>query len=108
MLDIPGLPLPDVPLPEPLTLWVLHESGALSRITVTGGILPVLPDGARLLTQEAYEELQAQMRQAHDDRLAEMQAAEEQQRREQYEDLRAVGLREETARTLSGYDPGAG
>ncbi|MDH6489685.1 hypothetical protein [Streptomyces sp. SAI-127] len=104
MLDIPGLPLPDFePAPEPTIYHVLFPDGVLGRVTVTGSQKPVLAGGAKLVTQEVYDMLRAQMLEAHEARVAEMLAAEEDVQRQQYEDLRAVGIPETTARSLSGY-----
>lgn len=107
MLDIPGLP--DLrsggfePAPQPTIHHILFPDGRLSQITVTNGQEPVLVDGAKLVAPEVYEELRAKMRAAHEARVTELLAAEEDARRQQYEDLRGVGLPEATARGLSGY-----
>ncbi|MCX4458696.1 hypothetical protein OOK58_43075 [Streptomyces sp. NBC_01728] len=98
MLDIPGLPLP-----EPVTRYIRFPDGVLGRITVVGDLEPELPDGAKYVTQEVYEELRAELREQHDTRVAEMLAAEKDARRQQYEDLVAAGIREATARALSGH-----
>jgi hypothetical protein len=98
MLDIPGLPLP-----ETVTRFVRFPDGTLGRITVTEGLEPVLPDGAKLVTQEVYEELRAQMKDQHQARIGELLAVEKESRRTQYEDLRAAGIPEATARALSGH-----
>ncbi|MGA5202826.1 hypothetical protein [Streptomyces variegatus] len=104
MLDVPGLPGLPLPDPVPKILYVLFPDGMLGQVTTTAGAEPVLTEGAKLVTQERYEELRAQMRERHEARLAEMEAVEAQLRREQYDDLRAAGVREATARSLSGYD----
>lgn len=104
MLSIPGLPLPDFqPPPQERTHYVLFEDGTLGQITTTSDQDPVLTRGGRLVTQDVYEELRAQMLQAHQDRLDRLQAEEEAARLAQYEELKAVGLSEATARGLSGY-----
>ncbi|WP_328427933.1 hypothetical protein [Streptomyces sp. NBC_00443] len=104
MLDVPGLP--GLPLPDLVTktLYVLFPDGMLSQITASAVTEPALPEGAKLVTQERYEELRGQMRERHEARLAEMEAVEAQLRRDQYDDLLAAGVREATARSLSGYD----
>ncbi|WP_328638348.1 hypothetical protein [Streptomyces canus] len=101
MLEIPGLPLPDL---TPKILYVLFPDGMLGRVEMTVGTEPALREGAKLITQERYEELRGQMRDRHEARLAEMEAVEAQLRRDQYDDLLAAGIREATARSLSGYD----
>ncbi|MER5904331.1 hypothetical protein ABT150_30225 [Streptomyces mirabilis] len=98
MLDIPGLPLP-----EPGTRYIRFPDGVLGRITVVGDLEPELPDGAKYVTQEVYEELRAELREQHDTRVAEMLATEKDARRQQYEDLVAAGIPEATARALSGH-----
>ncbi|MET7720705.1 hypothetical protein [Streptomyces mirabilis] len=110
-LGLPGLPDwpwpwpdgddPTTP-PEPTTHYVQYPDGHISQITATGAE-PVLAEGAKLLTQEQYEETRAQMLEAHEARLVELQAGEEAAQLQQYKDLRAVGLPEATARSLSGY-----
>jgi hypothetical protein len=103
MLDPEVLPLPvDIP-PVSLTFYVVFENGALGRITAAEGLEPVLADGAKLVSQAVWEGLQAQMREQHEARVAELEAEEEETRRRQYEDLRAVGMPEATARSLSGF-----
>jgi hypothetical protein len=95
-LGLPGLPEwpwpdgddPTTP-PKPTTHYVQYPDGHISQITATGAE-PVLAEGAKLLTQEQYEETRAQMLEAHEARLTELQAG-------------AVGLPEATARSLSGY-----
>jgi hypothetical protein len=101
MLDIPGLPLPDL---VTKTLYVLFPDGMLGRITTSAVAEPALPEGAKLVTQERYEELRAQMRERHETRLAETLAAEKESRREQYEELvQLPGISEATARALTGH-----
>ncbi|MEU0947621.1 hypothetical protein ABZ379_33715 [Streptomyces canus] len=103
MLDPDVLPLPvDIP-PVSLTFYVVFESGALGRITASEGLEPVLADGAKLVTQEVWEGLQAQMREQHEARLADLEVEEEESRRQQYQDLRAAGIPETSARGLSRY-----
>lgn len=98
-------PWPDFePAPEPVVHYVLRADGVLSQITSVAGQDPVLPEGAQLLSQEVFEELRARMRDAHAERVAELQAAEEAQQRAAYEALAAVpGIPEAVARALSGY-----
>ncbi|MER7841659.1 hypothetical protein ABTY98_38690 [Streptomyces sp. NPDC096040] len=103
MLDPGSLPLPVDVASDPITFYVVYESGALGRIVAADGLTPVLAEGVRLVTQAAWEELQAEMREQHDARLAELHAEEEQTRSKQYADLMEVGLPEATARSLSGY-----
>ncbi|MFI2434617.1 hypothetical protein [Streptomyces sp. NPDC018693] len=101
MLDVPGLPLPDQ---VTKTLYVLFPDGMLGRITASAVAEPALPEGAKLVTQERYEELRAQMRERHEARVRELLAAEKESRRQQYEELLAVpGISEATARALSGH-----
>jgi hypothetical protein len=99
MLDIPGLPLP-----EPVTWYVRLANGVLSRIVAHGGQEPVLPDGAELLTREAYEEERGEQQDRHEARIAGMLAEEKEQRRRRYEELVQVpGISEETARALTRH-----
>ncbi|MFD8425932.1 hypothetical protein [Streptomyces sp. NPDC059466] len=97
------LEAPDLPQPEPVALHVLFPDGVLGRIVVSGELEPALPDGAKYVTAEVYEEMRAEMRQQHDARVDELLAAEKDARRAQYEDLRAAGIPEATARALSGH-----
>ncbi|MET9462957.1 hypothetical protein ABZY05_49720 [Streptomyces canus] len=98
MLEIPGLPLS-----EQETRFVLFPDGVLGRMVVGAGLDPELPEGAKFVTEEVYEELRAVMREQHDTRVAEMLAAEKDARRQQYEDLVAAKIPEATARALSGH-----
>lgn len=99
MLEVPGLPLP-----EQVTRYVRFPDGVLGRIVVGAGLdLPELPDGAKYVTEEVYEELRSAMREQHETRVAEMLAAEKDARRQQYEDLVAAKIPEATARALSGH-----
>jgi hypothetical protein len=105
MLD-PGslpLPLPVDPTPEPVTQYVVFADGTLGRITGSAHMTAELPEGVKPLTQEAYEELRAAMRERHEARVAEMLAVEKALRRQQYEDLIAAHIPEATARSLSGH-----
>jgi hypothetical protein len=103
MLDPEVLPLPvDIP-PVPITLYVVFADGVLGRITTHEGLEPVLAEGVKVVPQPVWEALKAQMTEQHEARLAELEAAEEETRRQQYEDLRAVGIPESSARSLSGY-----
>ncbi|WP_405557741.1 hypothetical protein OHV08_28170 [Streptomyces canus] len=98
MLEIPGLPLP-----EQVTRYVRFLDGVLGRIVVGAGLDPELPDGAKYVTEEVYEELRSAMREQHETRVAVMLAAEKDARRQQYEDLVAAKIPEATARALSGH-----
>ncbi|MFF0092654.1 hypothetical protein ACFYSF_22210 [Streptomyces canus] len=98
MLEIPGLPLPEL-----VTRYVRFPDGVLGRIELGDGLEPELPDGVQFVTKEVYEELRAAMREQHDTRVAEMLAAEKDARRQQYEDLVAASIPEATARALSGH-----
>jgi hypothetical protein len=105
---LPGWPWPwpggdDPTPPEPTTYYVLYPDGHIGQITATGTD-PVLPEGAKLLTQEEYEETRAQMLEAHEARLAELEAAETAQQLAGYTALVAVGIPEAVARSLSGYE----
>lgn len=89
--------------PEPTIYYLRYAEGHLGQVTVTGPE-PVIPEGATLLTQEQYEQERGLMLQAHQERLDQLQAEEAAARLAQYEELKAVGLSEPTARSLSGYD----
>ncbi|MGW2951480.1 hypothetical protein [Streptomyces eurythermus] len=97
-------PLPIDPPVEPTVLHVVYESGALGRITVGAGLEPVLADSVQVVPPSVWESMQAQMREQHEARIAELQAAEAEQRREAYEALVQVpGITEAVARSLSGH-----
>ncbi|MFD5570500.1 hypothetical protein [Streptomyces cadmiisoli] len=107
-----GLPLPGWPWPwsgggeppaEPVVHFLRYADGHIGQITVTG-MEPVIPEGATVLTQEQYEATRAEITQAHEARLADLQSAESAARLRQYAELTSVGLSDETARSLSGYD----
>ncbi|PWI15939.1 hypothetical protein DI272_18550 [Streptomyces sp. Act143] len=98
MLDIPGLPVGELE-----TRFVQFADGVLGRMEVGVGLDPELPEGAKFVTEEVYEELRATLREQHDARVAEMLAAEKDARRQQYEDLVAASIPEATARALSGH-----
>ncbi|MFJ4469621.1 hypothetical protein ACIP2X_19335 [Streptomyces sp. NPDC089424] len=109
-----GHPLPGWPLPwtgegappappEPVVHFLRYADGHIGQIAVTG-MDPVIPEGAEVLTQQQYEATRAEINQAHEARLADLQAAEAAARLRQYEELRTVGLSDGTARSLSGYD----
>jgi hypothetical protein len=89
--------------PEPVTSYLHLADGTLSQITVTGTD-PVIPEGAKLVTQEEYEQLRGAMLEAREARIAELMAAEEESMRTQYADLKAAGIPEATARALSRYE----
>ncbi|MGW0086555.1 hypothetical protein [Streptomyces sp. NPDC003393] len=103
---INDLPWPwpgDGPAPEPVKHWVIYDDGVTGQLTVTGDGPPVLSRPGRLVTQEEYEAHRAQMQAAHDERIAELQAAETAEALRQFQDLRAAGIPEATARQLSSY-----
>ncbi|MFE0545225.1 hypothetical protein [Streptomyces sp. NPDC058891] len=103
MLELP-IPLPGFEaVPEPRTHWVVYEDGTLGQLGVIGDEEPVLPRPGRLITEAKYDELRSQMTAAHDKRVAELLAAEDQQQRQDYEDLLALGIPEGMAGRLSGY-----
>ncbi|MFJ4627207.1 hypothetical protein [Streptomyces sp. NPDC088847] len=89
---------------EPTIRHMEFADGTLARCQVYEGMEPILPEGARYVDEDEYETLRAEQDARHDARLAELHATEAKLRREQYEDLAAAGVRESTARALSGYD----
>jgi len=106
--ELPGWPWPwpggGDTAPEPTVYYVRFPDGHIGQITAAFGTEPLLPEGSTTLTQEQYQELRGQMHDAHEARLAQIQAAEEAARLQQYQDLLEVGLPDATARGLSGYD----
>ncbi|MDX3260847.1 hypothetical protein PV336_16645 [Streptomyces sp. MI02-2A] len=105
MLELP-IPLPGFePAPEPRKHWVQYEDGTLGRLGVAGDEDPVLPRPGRLITEVEYDRLRTEMTAAHNQRVAELLAAEDLQQRQDYEDLRTLGIPEGMASRLSGYTP---
>ncbi|MFF3367070.1 hypothetical protein [Streptomyces misionensis] len=94
----------DQPAPQPRNFWVVYEDGVIAQLTVTGdGSDPVLSRPGRLITEAEYQVLQAQMLADQEARLAELLAAEEAQRLQDYTALIAVGIPDAVARSLSSY-----
>lgn len=85
------------------TVYYMFDNGSVASRTVTGSEPPALPDGAVEITQAEYEQELAAIQQAHDDAVADVEAAEAQQREDDYNALIAAGIPEATARRMAGY-----
>ncbi|MGW1801501.1 hypothetical protein ACWCQN_37695 [Streptomyces sp. NPDC001984] len=104
MLDSLPWPWSDGPAPEPTTVYALYEDGTLGQLTaVLDSGKPVLSRPGRLLTRDEYETLRGQMTDAHNARLAELEAADEARQASAFRDLTKASIPEATARALSGY-----
>ncbi|MGP4091508.1 hypothetical protein [Streptomyces sp. KR55] len=102
--DLPSLPWPDFePAPEPVKAWVQYEDGSLGSITLAGLELPVLARPGRVITQDEYHRLSAEMTDAHTARLKAMEDEEAARQVREFRDLTTADIPEETARRLSGY-----
>lgn len=98
-------PWPDwEPNPKPVKAYVRYEDGSLGSITVTGGKVPDLARPGRLIPVEEFNRLTTAMTEAHTARLDAMAAEDAERQVREFRDLRAAGIREETARRLSGYE----
>jgi hypothetical protein len=88
-----------------VTLYYRTAEGALIARAVSGEDVeePTLPDGATLLTEEAYTAALADVRAARDAHAEELTAEAEANQLADYEALRASGIPEATARRLTAY-----
>lgn len=88
--------------------WILYDDGTTGKIETTGPELGELAKPGREVTFTEYDERLTELRAVSDDYLAELQAADLARLKGDYDALIALGLPEDTARRMSGYNPEAG
>ncbi|WP_327123600.1 hypothetical protein [Streptomyces sp. NBC_01727] len=91
------------PVAEPVTYWVLYDEGSSGRIESTTGE-PTLTSPGRLVTEAEYQARVDELTAANEAHVAEIEAADKERQRQDYEALVAAGLPAETAARLSGYE----
>jgi hypothetical protein len=82
-----------------------HPGGAVSELTATDPV--IMPEGAKEITARTYAKKLAAIREATDTQVAELEEAGRVQRRADYDALTALGLPEESARRMSGWQEDA-
>lgn len=86
------------------TLYFRHESGSVGRLTTSQDPDDVVvPDGATVITAEAYAQARAEIEAGNAAYVGELVEVEERQRVEDYEALIALRVPEATARRLTGH-----
>lgn len=81
------------------------DGSVAERVVTTddpGKVIPV-PDGATEITADEYAARLAQIQAANEQQQADTQAAEAAAKKAAYDELRAAGISDAVARTLSGY-----
>ncbi|MGW1352849.1 hypothetical protein ACWCQE_26805 [Streptomyces sp. NPDC002409] len=92
---------------EDRTFYYRHEGGSFSTRTVNCPGEITAPEGAVEITEAEYAEGVAAVEAANAQIVEEQRAAEQEQRRTDYEALVAAGVPPETAARMSGYEPPA-
>ncbi|MFF4179735.1 hypothetical protein [Streptomyces sp. NPDC001750] len=88
------------------THFYQHADGSYSTVTVSGVEGPVTPpEGAVEITEAEYNSGVAAIEAANAAQVAEQEAAQQEQARQDYEALIAAGIPPETAARMSGYNP---
>lgn len=84
-------------------IYVQYANGTIGKLMPGDGIDLEIPEGATVISGSEYEAQLSALREAHEIYQQELRDAELAALKTDYDELRAAGIPDATARRLSGY-----
>ena len=94
------------PVGELVEWFVIYDDGTTGRMQVSKGTEPTLSRSGSFVSEEEYGARVQQLGEGTAAHVAELQAADEARQAADYEALVGLGVPEDSARRMAGYDGG--
>ncbi|MFF5968293.1 hypothetical protein ACFY64_32125 [Streptomyces collinus] len=94
------------PVGEIVDVFVIYDDGTPARIQLLAGPEPTLARPGRVVSEEEYGARLQELREGTRAYVAQLEAQDEARQRADYEVLRGLGVPEENARRMAGYNGG--